>query len=467
MHLIKFGHEFTRRHFLESLGKRALGAGMLSPLWDSIARDGDVRRAYPDEALSVDSYTGGAVKAGDTVGPNNVDAIKNLIDPILFRQIRDDGRVIQIAPTTMAIDQLGPQPFNEATLKHRGKAELDSTGNVRTKNGHRWIGGNPFPDGGTAHQIVAANTLSWGRHDGALYPVKEWDMNAQGIEQFHYQYLFIEYLASGRTVMTPKPYLPGHDDLLRFVGTKFVSPRNVRVTSLLCRWPYDQTKFTDFIGNMPAFCPIRTRRFPTTRRFEPIVWGSTLFPTDVWMTGDPFLTWKNFRLIGKRPWLGSVSKLNWSGHLDNWEHRRHGGASGHRFFDSTFELVPEAYVVELEPAKYHWARYSKKRIWFDARTLAPLAMIVYDRRGEELKHVDWGTALYERPTRERFAINGGQPLWSWTHIHSQDVKDNQISIAQQVQEVSGEGVHKARFNDPSIYDLYCSVNALHRYEPPQ
>ncbi len=253
MHKTKFDQDFTRRYFLESAGKMALGAGMLAPLWDVIARDGDVSRAYPDEALSIDHYTGGAISPGDQIDRGNVDKVRNLIDPHLFSQISNDNRVIRIAPTTTQLDHLNPTSFFEATLRHKGQATLDPKGNVRTLDGKRWIGGNPFPEGGTAQQIVAANTLSWGRHDGALYPVKEWEIGADGVEQYHYQYMFIEYLAAGRTVMRPSPYLPGHEDTFRFVATKFVSPRNVRVTSLLCIWPYDQTKHTDFVGNMPAF----------------------------------------------------------------------------------------------------------------------------------------------------------------------------------------------------------------------
>ncbi len=178
------------------------------------------------------------------------------------------------------------------------------------------------------------------------------------------------------------------------------------------------------------------------------------------MTGDPYLKWGNFKLLGKRPWLGAVSNLNWSGRNDNWEHGRHGGASGRRYFDSVFELVPEAYVVELEPVHYPWARYSKKRIWFDARTLVPLEMVVYDRRGNAIKHVDWATARYQLSTGEVFADDDGRPFWSWTSVHSHDIQDDHITIAQQVRQVEGEGIHR-------IYDLYCSVNALHRYEPPQ
>ncbi len=73
-----------------------------------------------------------------------------------------------------------------------------------------------------------------------------------------------------------------------------------------------------------------------------------------------------------------------------------------------------------------------------------------------------------RPARPGTEARGlGDPFWSWTHIQSHDVQDDHLTIAQQVGEVTGDGVHRTRVNDPAIYDLYCSVNALHRYEPPQ
>jgi hypothetical protein len=46
------------------------------------------------------------------------------------------------------------------------------------------------------------------------------------------------------------------------------------------------------------------------------------------------------------------------------------------------ELVPEIYVVEMEPTSYPRATISKERIWFDARTLYPMTMISYERQGK-------------------------------------------------------------------------------------
>jgi len=60
------------------------------------------------------------------------------------------------------------------------------------------------------------------------------------------------------------------------------------------------------------------------------------------------------------------------------------------------ELVPEMYVVEMEPTSYPRAPISKKRIWFDARTLCPMTMISYDRQGRIWKQWEGGSDYYER-----------------------------------------------------------------------
>ena len=47
--------------------------------------------------------------------------------------------------------------------------------------------------------------------------------------------------------------------------------------------------------------------------------------------------------------------------------------------DIAMELLPEIYVVEMEPTSNPRAPIGKKRIWFDARTLYPITMISFDR----------------------------------------------------------------------------------------
>ena len=48
MHIKKYDHNFSRRHFLETVSKGALGAGVLAPLWPLISNAQDITKAYPD-----------------------------------------------------------------------------------------------------------------------------------------------------------------------------------------------------------------------------------------------------------------------------------------------------------------------------------------------------------------------------------------------------------------------------------
>ncbi len=128
------------------------------------------------------------------------------------------GRVIDIKESETDIARFSPPKYMEATLRNRGQARLDTKGNVETKDGDRWIGGNPFPDGESARKIVAGHALCWSRRDASCSPSMEWDLGADDNELFNYHFLFVEYMAAARTVLDPKPYLPGHDGRLKYVS---------------------------------------------------------------------------------------------------------------------------------------------------------------------------------------------------------------------------------------------------------
>ena len=142
----------------------------------------------------------------------------------------------------------------------------------------------------------------------------------------------------------------------------FVTPNDVRGTSFLNIWPYDQNRFPELYGYLPAFK--RVRRFPTNQRFEPLITGNTLYLSDAWAAGDPFLTWGNYRVVHRGPCLAAVART-WNSEHPNWEHSTHGGAEGKTFWDTDVQLVPEAIVVEAQPLRYPRAPVSRKRVWFD------------------------------------------------------------------------------------------------------
>ena len=340
MHIMKFDRNFTRRHFLATMSKGIVAAGVLAPLWDVIAATGDISRAYPDEALSIEQYSKGAVKVGGVVDANNVDSVKDLLDPIAYHEIKTDGRVVDIIATPTQIIYLNPPSYTEATLKNRGRARFDSKGNVVADDGGPWIGGHPFPNAKSAQELMAGIALSWSRHDVAFATATERVMSAEGELLYDNHGAFIEVQANGRLILDPKPRWPGHEDKLRYNTVILTAPGDIAGSAFLSIWHYDQTRIPDFFGYLPAFK--RVRSFSANQRFEPLWPGTVYYASDAFGTGDPYLTWGNFKLIDKKPLLASVGGQGngWFSKDPNWDAPRVGGKSGKKYVRTPFSLVP-------------------------------------------------------------------------------------------------------------------------------
>src|SRR5260370_38561305 len=115
MHLMKYTEGWTRRHFLDQVGKGLFAAGVLSPLMDVVGRHGTVEGAYPPELLSIEAYTKGKLKPGDVLNAENVDIVKDLLDPGAYYQIKHDGRLADLAQTATDVTQLTAIPFLQST----------------------------------------------------------------------------------------------------------------------------------------------------------------------------------------------------------------------------------------------------------------------------------------------------------------------------------------------------------------
>lgn len=454
MRLIRYDHGYSRRAFLDALLKGAAGAGLLMPLWPLLAAEGDASKAYPDELRSLDAWTKGRIKAGDFIDAGNVELVKELLTPAVYLQVSKMGRRLKVAPTTTDIMRLSPWEYLEATLRHQGQAQFDARGNVVTRDGKPWIGGNPFPDPKNALELFASLTLSWGRHDACLYAFKEYDLSAQGTIDFRYEGGWAEFAPVGRLRLDPKPYVPEQQDKLRYQSVFFIAPNAVRGTSFLNVWAYDHSTFPELYGYLPEFK--RIRQFPTDQRFEPLVPGSAMYLSDAWAAGDPLHTWGNYRIVGRGPMLAAVSG-GWNPQHPNWEHATHGGPKGLTFWDTTVELVPEAIIVEAEPVKFPRAPVSKKRVWFDARTQLPIGMVSYDRRGEAFRSFDGAYGLYEQGS-QRF-MDGAHPYWSWGHVHAYELQTGRMTRLEQVKSIGG---HSTTVNHPKIYENYLTRSAMMR-----
>lgn len=452
----RFDRDYSRRKFLAEARSGLFSAGVLAPLSTVIAAIGDVSKAYPDELLSIEVYTKGRIKPGDEITSSNVEAVRDLLDPVRYEQIAKNGRRLRMAKTTTDVMRLSPWEYIEATLRNAGKAGFDARGNVINQvDGQPWIGGNPFPNPKSAVEIFAAQTLSWGRHDASTYALKVEAVDVGGDVRYSYTGGWVEMSPVARVAMNPKPYWPEHKDKLRFQSVFFLSPQAFRGTSFLNIWDYDHSAFPRLYGYVPEFR--RIRQLPTDQRFEPLVPGTTLFLSDAWAAGDPLHTWGDYQIVGRGPFLAGVSG-GWNANHPNWEHKTHGGPRGRTYWDTTVEMVPEAVIVEAKPVKFPRAPVSKKRAWFDVRNHTVVGYMTYDRRGEPYRSFDGSYALYE--SGDKRVLDGQHSYWSWAHVTASDIQTGGVTRLEQVKEIGA--IVKSGANDPACYDTFLTQTALIR-----
>ena len=67
-------------------------------------------------------------------------ATPDLLDPVRYLQIKQQGRVLGVVPATTDITKLSPMEYIEATFRHKGMARFDDTGNVVVGDGKGRVG---------------------------------------------------------------------------------------------------------------------------------------------------------------------------------------------------------------------------------------------------------------------------------------------------------------------------------------
>ncbi|WP_273452682.1 DUF1329 domain-containing protein [Nevskia ramosa] len=461
MRIRKYDFNYSRRAFAEKVAK-GLGAGVLAPLWPLAGRTADVSKAYPDELLSIEVYTKGKIKPGDVVTASNVDVVKDLLDPIAYMQIKEQGRRINICDSTKDMSTLFPNDYFHSTLKNRGRGKVDSNGNLWTDgvDGHTWIGGLPFPDAKNGLECCINISQSWGRHDYASYPIPMKSFGADGKLSYRYDLIWFELQTTCRN---DGAVFGGMGDRLRLNTALINSPAESRGTTIMSSWFYDQRKFPELYGYLPAFR--RVRQFPTNQRFEPLVPGVTFFLSDAWGAGDPSLTWGNFKIVERKPMLAAVSgKYNWQGGKDpDWDVPYHGGPAGQSFQEKWFELVPEAIVWDSEPTGYPRAPVGVRRTWSDARSGMMLTQVTRDRQGKLWKQIEFSHGQMKNDKAEVLDAKG-HPEWSWNNALFHDIQSNRLTWMRHYRELPG-GYKSQFFNgvgSEDVYNKFFTTSALQR-----
>jgi hypothetical protein len=454
----KYDHNYGRRQLLKNMAVGA-AAGVLMPLDKLFAAGADLAKAYPDEIMSIDMYTKGKISTGDYLTAENVDIVKELLDPIVFDQIKTMGRRIRIRPTTTDFSVMFPAEFHAKTIENMNNgvtAIFDKQGNVKTKDGKNWTGGLPFPSAKTGAEIQANLAMSWGRADYNQYAINDTVFNPDGSKAYDYEFIWAELQVQARLDGT---VFRNMDDLLRFQTVYFTSTQDVAGSSFLSTWYYDQAKFPELYGYLPQFR--RVRQFPTNQRFEPLIPGVTWFLSDPWAAGDPMLTWGDYKVIERKPMLGGFN-AKWNGDDENWRAGTHGGPNGETFWDTDYELSPEVAILESKPVGYPRAPVGKRLAYIDMRNNMYCGNIRFDRQDKPWVNFETNFGQYKLGDKVVLGPDGKSPAWSWINIHSFDAQTRRMSRAAHQKENSGGHKSEFSFDHDKAYSRFFTQQALQR-----
>ena len=456
MRIKKYDRDYSRRTFLEKTSKGILSAGVLSSLWPTVVKSDEVLGVYPDEITSLEELSKGKISTGGLITKDNIEHIKDFINPFAYHQVTEMDREIHTHATTMEMQRLLPLPYWEETKRNFGRARFDEAGNVRTDDGTPWLGGNPFPNPVSAKEAYSNVALSWGRWDTAFYAIKEYEVNLNGEDDYEYHFGWSEMQGVGRFASEGR-HFKGRDDVLRYQTAFFTYPNDVKGTAFLSIWPNDANNFPQLHGYLPAFK--RVRRFPTNQRFEPLIPGATWYLSDNWCSGDPWLTWGSFEIVYRGPLVGPAGRGRFNPDHPNWERKRTGGPKGKSFFESSYEVIPEVIVVKLEPLGYSRAPYSKVHVYIDARNMVAFDRVGFDRNGKIWKNFEQGNGDGMGIADKEFRYQPEFPFWSWHYVMAHDVQANRMSLLEHVEKIPGYRTH---YNDDTDYERFLTVQALRR-----
>lgn len=370
-----FDH-WSRRDFLKKAGAFA-GAGMLQPVLSLIGSGKSIAAAYPDEVLSIEKYTKGRVKPGMVISKDNAQIIKDIAPEGLMVEL-ERGAQIRIGETTTRAEAKEPGFWLDATLKNKGQAVLDPKGQLWHKSGGPWIGGAPFPEPQTALEAMWNFKFSPRRYDNLIVVSKPTHIDTNGTVVREDEAIFMQIQTVGRLVVDPKPVVSKYKDELHrnlLSVTKPFDSYGLAVTSTVY---YDASKLPETDLYIPTLR--RTRRVPSTQRFEPATPYNVAYTTDFDIQADPVLTW-SWTLAGRRPMLGP-SPTNRGARAQGASKDEFIFAdSTDKFPRATWELRPEMLLIDGVP-HLPGANYSKKRVYLDSMYQRTELADIWDQAGK-------------------------------------------------------------------------------------
>jgi hypothetical protein len=352
---------WTRRGFIKGVAAFA-GAGMLQPVLPLIGDGKSIAAAYPEEVLSIEKYTKGKVKVGMIITSDNADLVKDIAPDGLYVELKRGGR-IKITETTLNPDAVNFHSWNVATVQNQGQAVLDKKGQLFHKNGGPWIGGAPFPEPKTGIEAVWNFKFNPRRYDDLKVASTQTDVDSTGKNLRRSELIYMQIQCVGRLDVDPRPVDPLHKNELHRTSLMVNKPFDVYGLNVATTVYYDATKMPDTDLYVPTLK--RTRRVPSTQRFESAAPYAVYFVSDLDIHNDPVLMW-TWKLTGSKPMLGP-SPLNIGGRFKNPTKEDFVFPSLEPplgFPPQSYELRPEMFLVDGVP-NLPGAPYKMKRMYID------------------------------------------------------------------------------------------------------
>jgi hypothetical protein len=365
---------------MNNVSKTLLASALFCLAGNILAADAaNVEQSFYPYKSSKPSVEG--LEVGMVINKDNVDSVKEALDPELYNHIKDGWVDITVGETT---DFILPQTYIDASLK--GDVTLgDKSGEI-----NNFIAGRPFPQEPDTSDKRAGEKLAWNYKYGynwgdnaAIYPFywKYKNMKSSKVErQIKFNFHFLNW--KHRVNQDPVPeFKDNPSELFRSIYVQVLEPFDVKNTQLLIHRYEDDLKRDNawlYLGFQR-----RVRRLATGQVTDAFL-GSDLMIEDFegynGRTSD--MTWE---------YKGTKNVLlPFYNHNEQALTNEFKDPDGYKFIDFhgkgdcfpkvTWQLR-KAYVLESTPIdKNH--PISKRVHYVDAQTFTLPRTLIYDRKGD-------------------------------------------------------------------------------------
>lgn len=316
-------------------------------------------------SAEIENLSHGKIKVGMTINKSNVAGLKDELLKLTSAGVYN--MVLRGMELVIADYKPWPVPkeFGAVTKTNAGLAVITSDGNLKTRDGRWWIGGEPFFT--IDEKDPQAGIKAWYNqihvYDGDDFThdwVNMFFIGSTGVRERTVEMTWDRIFMTSREMVPPKPsYYPKNQDILFKELVYVQSPADLQGFGNLTYRYNDQNRSDECFAYVPALR--RVRRLSNSQRFDTFV-GSDSSIGDFRTLDVPVARWI-WKIIGIQPKLTTLFSCDYITENKDSQ-RRHPTTIGEKFPKMNWRLWPNVYVIEATPKfRTDCPIYSKKVLW--------------------------------------------------------------------------------------------------------